>query len=120
MRFRFSVVTSSVVKPPLGDVVVLGDIPSVDDIPSAVEVISGCEVDTTRGLVVVVAVGICSVEEVVVMLVDVVGFGIRTGLFGGDIMTLVLLIIALTLDDTETSISSKVTFSEEDSGKENI
>lgn len=58
-----------------------------------------------------------ALEEVVEL--DV-GFAIVIGFFGGDMMTVVLFITALTLDDTETSISSTVAFSEEGPGIKNL
>lgn len=107
LRFRFSVATSPVLKP-LGDVLVDGVKPSVVNCrnDTDVEVVSGCsvaaEVDVV-GFSVVVGPAVLTVETVLVV---VEGFAISTGFFGGDIITVALFITALTLDDTETSISS--------------
>lgn len=126
LRFTFSVVISSVVKP-VGVVVVEGAKPSVVNCEeeSVVELNSGClvavEVEVI-GFVVEVLLTVSGRAVVVLVVVEVVlevvGLAITIGFCGGDMMTVVLFIIALTLDVTETSISSKVTFSPEGSGIE--
>lgn len=62
-------------------------------------------------------VSVLVVKLILLLLVEEVveGFSIGMGLFGGFMIIVVLFITALTLDETDTSISSKVTFSEEDS-----